>query len=72
MKIQLFIILIGRNYLNFQKKQKIMGNHQKLFCEQTKLMTTGDFTINDYDTDVVFPARVIYENLKNYYTNKNK
>ena len=27
-----------------------------------------EFTINDYDTDVVFPAKVIYENLKNFYS----
>ena len=27
-----------------------------------------ELTINDYDTDVVFPAKVIYENLKIFYS----
>jgi hypothetical protein len=29
-----------------------------------------EYTINDFDTDVVFPAKVIYENLKTFFSNK--
>ena len=28
-----------------------------------------EFIINDFETDIVFPAKEIYENLKNYYSN---
>ena len=46
--------------LNFLEEKKSNGK------------SLEDFTINDYDTDVVFPAKVIYENLRNYNFNKYK
>ena len=67
-----------RNWLVLNNDNSIIHNFNSeellKFLEETKNngKSLEDFTINDYDTDVVFPARVIYENLKNYYTNKNK
>ena len=67
-----------RNWLVLNNENSIIHNFNSeelfKFLEETKNngKSLEDFTINDYDTDVVFPSRVIYENLKNYYTNKNK
>ena len=71
---------------NLQKKNWLVPNNDNSiihnfnseellkFLEETKYngKSLENFTINDYDTDVVFPVKVIYENLKNYYDNKYK
>ena len=67
-----------KNWLVLNSDNSIVHNFNSeellKFLEETKSngKSLEDFTINDYDTDVVFPAKVIYENLKNYYDNKYK
>ena len=64
-----------KNWLILNNDNSIIHNFDSVellnFLEEKKNngISLEDFIINDYDTDVVFPAKVIYENLKNYYSN---
>ena len=66
--------LTKKNWLVVNKDDSIIHNFNseellKFLEDKVKNdISLEEFTINDYDTDVVFPAKVIYENLKNFYS----
>ena len=67
--------LTKKNWLVLNKDNSIIHNFNseellKYLEDQIKNdVSLEEFTINDYDTDVVFPAKVIFENLKTFYSN---
>ena len=67
--------LTKKNWLVLNKDNSIIHNfnsEELLKYLEDKIkndVSLEEFTINDYDTDVVFPAKVIFENLKTFYSN---
>ena len=67
--------LTKKNWLVLNKDNSIIHNFNseellKFLEDKIKNdISLEEFTINDYDTDVVFPAKVIFENLKTFYSN---
>ena len=63
-----------KNWLVLNNNNSIIHNFNseelyKFLEEKNKIdKSLEELTINDYDTDVVFPAKVIYENLKIFYS----
>ena len=63
-----------KNWLVINKEGNIVHNFNSdelfKFLEDKikKDASLEEFTINDFDTDVVFPAKFIYGNLKSFYS----
>ena len=66
-----------KNWLVLNNNNSIIHNFNseelyKFLEEKNKMdKSLEELTINDYDTDVVFPAKVIYENLKIFYSHNS-
>ena len=63
-----------KNWLVVNNNNSIIHNFnsEELFNFLKEKENSGksleEFTINDFDTDVVFPSKVIYENLKSFFS----
>ena len=62
-----------KNWLVFNKEGNVLHNYnsEELYYfldEKNKGNSLEEFTINDYDTDIMFPTEFIYNYLKKYYS----
>jgi hypothetical protein len=63
-----------KNWLVINKEGNIVHNfnsnelYKFLDDKNKKDASLEEFTINDFDTDVVFPAKFLYGNLKSFYS----
>jgi len=63
-----------KNWLVFNKEGNVLHNYnsEELYIfldgKNKRNVSLEEFTINDYDTDIMFPAEFIYNYLKKYYS----